>query len=148
MSLGTPALLFPAISLLLLAYTNRFLALSSVVRGLHAQYQQNHNRLLVAQIRNLRTRLELIRRMQGTGVIALLLCVVSMFSLFAGFPAVAKAVFGISLVIMMVSLAISAREIQISSVAMKIQLGDLEAESGAESLWRSQPDPTVIPPAP
>lgn len=128
MTLGTPALLFPAISLLLLAYTNRFLALSTVIRGLHAQYQQNRSPLLVAQIHNLRTRLELIRRMQGTGVIALFLCVASMFAMFAGFPAVAKVVFGVSLVMMMLSLAISVREIQLSSGAMTIQLRELESE--------------------
>jgi hypothetical protein len=38
LSLTTPALLFSAISLLLLAYTNRFLAYASVVRNLHARY--------------------------------------------------------------------------------------------------------------
>ena len=144
MTLGTPALLFPAISLLLLAYTNRFLALSSVVRGLHAQYKQNHNKLLVAQIHNLRTRLELVRRMQGTGVVALFLCVVSMFALFAGFAAVAKAVFGVSLVVMMISLALSVREIQISSVAMKIQLSDLESHPDAPSQWQTRGDPTDV----
>ena len=148
MTLGTPALLFPAISLLLLAYTNRFLALSSVVRGLHAQYQQNRSKLLVAQIHNLRTRLELIRKMQGTGVIALFLCVVAMFLLFAGVPRVAKGVFGVSLLMMMASLLISVREIQLSSGAMKIQLSDLEADAGKAPQWQSRTDPTEVNPAP
>lgn len=148
MTLGTPALLFPAISLLLLAYTNRFLALSTVVRGLHAQYQQNHSKLLVAQIHNLRTRLELIRKMQGTGVIALFLCVVAMFLLFAGVPRVAKGVFGVSLIVMMVSLLISVREIQLSSGAMKIQLSDLEANPGQAPQWQTRPDPTEVNPGP
>ncbi|MDX2019541.1 MAG: DUF2721 domain-containing protein [Deltaproteobacteria bacterium] len=148
MTLGTPALLFPAISLLLLAYTNRFLALSTVVRGLHAQYQQNRSKLLVAQIQNLRTRLELIRKMQGTGVIALFLCVVAMFLLFAGVPQVAKAVFGVSLVMMMASLLISVREIQLSSGAMKIQLSDLEADPDQPPQWQTRPDPTDVNLAP
>ncbi|MCG5051949.1 MAG: DUF2721 domain-containing protein [Myxococcales bacterium] len=129
MSLGTPALLFPAISLLLLAYTNRFLALASVVRGLHARYRENGDRALLGQIHNLRTRLDLIRRMQATGVFSLLICVVCMFALFAGFPHLGQGLFALSLVTMMVSLAISVREIQISTVALKIQLSDLEHET-------------------
>ena len=40
LSINTPALLFPAITLLMLAYTNRFLALASLVRSLHDEYNQ------------------------------------------------------------------------------------------------------------
>ncbi len=127
MSLGTPALLFPAISLLLLAYTNRFFALATAVRALHARYQETRDRALLGQIQNLRQRLGLIRSMQWVGVFSLLLCVVCMFALFAGFVAVAKFLFGLSLAAMTTSLAISMREIQISTVALTIQLSDLEA---------------------
>jgi Protein of unknown function (DUF2721). len=38
-NLTTPALLFPAISLLLLAYTSRFLALAALMRELHVRYK-------------------------------------------------------------------------------------------------------------
>ena len=73
-TLATPALLFSAISLLMLAFTNRFLTLASLVRGLHAVYKEKPDEVLYGQIRNLRTRLDLIRWMQAFGIASLLLC--------------------------------------------------------------------------
>lgn len=139
-SLGTPALLFPAISLLLLAYTNRFLAIASLIRGLHARYQQSHDRLLIGQIQNLRQRLNLIKNMQALGVSSLFVCVACMFTLFAGRAVAGQWLFGGSLILLMVSLAYSVREIQLSTVALNIQLADLEGDSQAG--WRS-PRPPV-----
>ena len=128
--LTTPALLFPAISLLLLAYTNRFLALASLIRSLYARYQTERDERILAQIGNLRLRVALIRMMQATGVLSLLVCVVCMFALFAGFERWGKVAFGASLVLMMISLALSVWEIQISVRALNIQLSDLEKERG------------------
>jgi hypothetical protein len=125
-NLTTPALLFPAISLLLLAFTNRFLAIAAVIRNLHDRYQAHPDKILIAQIGNLRHRMMLIRNMQVFGVLSLLLCVVCMFILFAGYLALGKAIFGISLVLMMISLGLSMREIQISVHALNLQLSDLE----------------------
>ncbi len=124
--LATPALLFPAVSLLLLAYTNRFLGLASLIRGLAARYSESHDQLLMGQIHNLRHRLLLIRRMQAFGVASIFLCVACMFALFAGSQLAGKALFGISLVLLMVSLAISFREIQLSTNALTIQLSTIE----------------------
>lgn len=132
--LATPALLFPAVSLLLLAYTNRFLAISSLVRGLHARYQTSRDRVLVSQIHNLRLRLSLIKNMQALGVTSLFVCVVCMFVLFAGSQAAGKVLFGLSLLLLMASLALSVREIQLSTGALNIQLADLEGE---RSGWAS-----------
>jgi hypothetical protein len=129
-NLTTPALLFPAISLLLLAFTNRFLAIAAVIRSLHDRYQRSPDQVLVAQIGNLRHRMMLIRNMQVFGVLSLLLCVVCMFVLFAGYVELGKAIFGISLVLMMISLALSMREIQISVHALNLQLSDLEVGKG------------------
>jgi hypothetical protein len=126
-SLTTPALLFPAISLLLLAYTNRFLALASLIRKLHDDYQSYPNQLIIGQIKNLRNRVILIRNMQALGIASLLLCVLCMFLIFAGEFLVGKIIFGISLVLLMASLALSIREIQISVKALNIQLSTLEA---------------------
>jgi hypothetical protein len=125
MTLGTPALLFPAISLLLLAYTNRFLALASLVRALHSRYRENPEVVLRDQIDNLRTRVLLIRNMQALGVASMLLCVLSMFLLFAGLTFAAKYVFGASLLLMIGSLALSVHEIHISTRALDLQLSDL-----------------------
>src|SRR4051812_44221967 len=80
-TLATPALLFPAITLLMLAYTNRFLGLASLIRNLHQRWTESHDVVLVAQIENLRRRLGLIRRMQALGVLSLLVCVACMFVL-------------------------------------------------------------------
>ena len=55
LSLTTPALLFSAISLIMLAYTNRFLAYAAVVRNLHAKYQERQDAILLDQIKNLST---------------------------------------------------------------------------------------------
>lgn len=127
-TLATPALLFPAISLLMLAYTNRFLGLASLIRNLHQTYQQSKERALVRQIQNLRRRLGYIRRMQTLGVLSLLACVVCMFTLFAGQQLAGKALFGVSLILLMASLGWSVAEIHISTEALKIQLSAVENE--------------------
>ena len=127
-NLATPALLFPAISLLLLAYTNRFLGLASLIRGLAARYQQSGDQLLIGQIENLRHRLALIRRMQALGVLSIFVCVVCMFALFAGSQPLGKLLFAISLVLLMTSLGYSFREIQLSTNALNIELSTLEKD--------------------
>src|SRR5215211_645983 len=102
-TLSTPALLFPAISLLMLAYTNRFLALSNRIRDLHEKYKATPDLLLIGQIRNLRLRVELIKHMQGAGVLGLLMCVVCMFLLFGGYLTAGKILFAASLILMALS---------------------------------------------
>jgi len=128
LNLTTPALLFPAISLLLLAYTNRFLTLATLIRGLHSKYQENPDQAILGQIRNLRLRVVLIRNMQALGVLSLLLCVVCMFLLFAREVEIGRIVFGISLILLIASLAVSVYEIQISVKALEIQLSDMEVK--------------------
>lgn len=125
-TLTTPALLFSAISLLLLAYTNRFLAYASVVRGLHASYKENPDVLIAGQIQNLRKRLVLIRTMQLLGIASLLLCVLCMFLVYVNLQLSAEIIFGIALLLLIASLAISVREIQISVKALDLHLGDME----------------------
>lgn len=125
-SLTTPALLFPAISLLLLAYTNRFLALASLIRNLHAKYMSEKDLTLKAQISNLKKRVLLIRNMQLLGILSLFFCVVSMFTIYQEYQIVGSIIFGFSLVLLMISLLLSIIEIQISVKALNIQLGDIE----------------------
>jgi hypothetical protein len=121
-TLTTPALLFPAISLLLVAYTNRFNTIGSRIRSLHAQYKSSAEVNLVGQIESLRQRLYLIRNMQAVGVASLFLCVLCLFVLFAGKVMLGKLIFALSLVLMMVSLGISFREILMSVRALDIEL--------------------------
>lgn len=127
----TPALLFPAISLLLLAYTNRFLVIAGRIRDLHSKYRTSNEALLIRQIENLRRRIILIRNMQAIGILSLLLCVVCMFLLFAGYVTLGKYVFGTSLLLLAVSLSLSLLEIQISTVAINLELSDLAASETA-----------------
>ncbi|MGE5250651.1 MAG: DUF2721 domain-containing protein [Bacteroidota bacterium] len=125
-TLTTPALLFPTISLLLLAYTNRFLTLATIIRNLHDRYKTERSENLIRQIANLRYRTYLIRNMQIAGVLSLLFCTVSMFSLFAGWVEGGKWSFGIALLLMIASMGISLRELQISVGALDLLLSELE----------------------
>jgi hypothetical protein len=127
-TLTTPALLFPALSLLMLAYTNRFLGLSTVIRNLYADYQKAPDPNLLGQIDNLRYRVVLIRNMQIVGAISIMGCVLSMLALFFGLLELGKVIFIISLILLVVSLAISIRELQISVGALELHLSVLQRE--------------------
>ena len=127
-SFTTPALLFPTVSLLMLAYTNRFLSLATVIRNLHDRYKTENNGNLLKQITNLRYRIILIRDMQIFGLLSLLFCVVSMFSLFAGWIMAGQWSFAIALILMIISMMISLRELQISVGALDVLLSELEGE--------------------
>lgn len=124
--LSTPALFFSAISLLLLAYTNRFLSLAQLVRSLHAQYKAEPTTNILGQINNLRKRLHLIRTMQIAGLTGLLLCVLCMFLIYVKATVVAEIIFGIAMILLIISLALSIKEIHISVKALDLQLSDIE----------------------
>lgn len=126
LNLTTPALLFSAISLILLAYTNRFLAYANVVRSLHARFKEDPNKLLLGQINNLRKRLNLTRSMQILGISSLLLCVLCMFLIYVQWQTLAEIIFGVALILLIASLALSVREIQISVRALDLHLSDME----------------------
>lgn len=126
LTLTTPALLFSAISLIMLAYTNRFLAYASVVRSLHDQYRQKKDASLLKQINNLRKRLYLTRSMQIFGISSLLLCVLTMFLIYIEQHVFAVWIFGLALLLLILSLGVLIREIQISVEALEHHLGDVE----------------------
>lgn len=125
-SLTTPALLFSAISLLLLAYTNRFLTLAALIRDLYGRYKAQPDKKLIGQLHNLRYRIVIIRNMQILGVSSFFLCVLCMFLLFAGLALVGKIVFGLSLLLLLASLALSLRELQVSVDALTLQIQDID----------------------
>lgn len=129
LTISTPAILFPAISLLLLAYTNRFMALASLIRNLKQQFLANHNQNLLGQITNLRKRIYLIRNMQACGIASFVLCVVCMLVLFFNYQILAQYIFGGSLMLLLISLYLSLREIQISIEALKIELSEIESSN-------------------
>jgi magnesium-transporting ATPase (P-type) len=126
LNIQTPALLFPAVSLLLIAYTNKFLAIATLIRKLVSDYEKKQKRELLKQIRSLRRRLMLIRWMQVCGVASILLCVITMYFVYEGWQIWAKLLFASSLLLMMASLVISLVEIVLSAGALRVLLRDLE----------------------
>ena len=131
-SINTPALLFPAITLLMLAYTNRFLALATLIRNLHAQYKQDgeqkNKELIKQQIQNLKRRLILIQRMQASGISSFFCCVLCMLFFYLEHEVWAYSIFGLSLGLLMLSLIFSLNEIRISTRALEIELKDMSED--------------------
>ena len=125
LDLTTPSLLFSAISLILLAYTNRFLSYASVVRALKEKHQQTHDPKDIAQIANLRKRLYLTRSMQILGILSLLLCVIAMFFIYVSWQVFAAWIFGIALLLLAASLCVCIWEINIS---VEIHLEDISSK--------------------
>lgn len=126
LTLTTPALLFSAISLIMLAYTNRFLAYASVIRNLRDEYLKRKEESLIRQIKNLKLRLDLTRYMQISGITSLLLCVLTMFLIYIDYHLFAVYAFGFGLVLLLVSLVFLIWEIQISAKALNNHLSDIE----------------------
>ena len=126
LNLTTPGLLFSAISLLLLAYTNRFLSIAHLIRALHRNYLETNDKGAKAQIKNLQKRIRLIKNMQLLGIASLFLSVFCMVALFAGWILLGKILFGLSLILLLISLGMMMIEIQISVKALNIQLNDLD----------------------
>jgi hypothetical protein len=126
-SINTPALLFPAITLLMLAYTNRFLSLAALVRKLHDEYLRGEKeKNILSQIKNIRSRLNLIRYMQGFGIMSFLCCVLCMYVIFRKWVELSNWIFAASLLFLLVSIILSLVEINKSTKAIELELSDIE----------------------
>lgn len=131
LSINTPALLFPAITLLMLAYTNRFLSLATLIRKLHSEYTRGEKeKNILNQIKNIRSRLNLIRYMQSFGALSFLCCVICMYLIFRNWTVLSYWVFAFSLLFLLVSIFLSLVEINKSTRALELQLSDIEELSG------------------
>jgi hypothetical protein len=126
LGIGTPALLFSTVSLLMIAFTNRFMSMASLIRGLHEKFQLNPDDSILKQIQNLRLRMKLIQYMQIIAIFSLILSVVCMFLLFMNEQLIARWFFGIGLLGMCIALGMSAWEIIISTKALEVELSDME----------------------
>lgn len=129
MDLTTPALLFPAISLLMLAYGNRFLTLGQIVRQLHPGEDAQPSAITLAQLPSLRARIALVKWMQGLGALSFFGCAASMFALFVGQQALGRQLFGLAIVLLALSLLLSLAEILASTRALSLVLADIEARA-------------------
>lgn len=123
---ATPALLFPTVSLLYIGYTNRFLSIANLIRSLKQKWEETGDAGLIEQMDNLRRRLILIRNMQILGITALFMCMVSMLLIFTNHQSEAKMAFAVSMVLLLLSLLYSLREIQLSIVAIRIEINGVE----------------------
>lgn len=127
LTMNIPALLFPAISLTMLAYNARYLAIANLIRELYKEYRNSHEKNVEIQIQILNKRLKLIRATQGAAILSFIGAVLTMFLLFLGLDFVAKFVFVLSLSSMIVSLVLLFVEIQTSTKALQVQLKDMKA---------------------
>lgn len=123
LTLTTPSIMFSAISLIMLAYTNRFLAYAQLVRSLTAEFEKFPNDLAELQLANLTKRLYLARSMQVFGIMSLLVCVLCTLFIFINMQVIAIVTFVIALLLLVISLAISVKEILISVKALEFHLG-------------------------
>ena len=126
LTLTIPALLFPAISLSMLAYNARYLAIAALIRQLHKQYRETPTKNVSLQVRQLQKRLNIIKNMQAVAILSFLLSAVTMFLIYIGQEIMANIAFGISLLCLMLSLIMSLVEVQLSTKALGIQLQDME----------------------
>lgn len=126
LSLSIPALLFPAISLTMLAYNARYLAIAALIRQLHKQFEETSAQPLKQQINQLRSRLGIIKNMQASAIVSFLLSAITMFLIYVEMQVWANIIFGISLVFLMISLVLSLLEVQLSTKALGIQLENME----------------------
>ena len=126
LTLITPTFLFSAVSLILLAYTNRFLSYAQLVRTLKDKYMEDRSKVTHAQIQNLRKRLSLTRNMQIFGAASLLFCVITMFLIYIDFQEISIIIFGIALVLFIISLTLSVWELLLSTKSLKIYLSDMD----------------------
>lgn len=122
LNITDPAILFSGISLLFLAYTNRYLALANVIRILNKDLQSQDEKNRIAQIKNLHTRTNLIKYMQAVAVLSFLFCIASMMMLYWQLQQLGEICFVISLLAMIISLIISLIEIMISGASLEIEM--------------------------
>lgn len=126
-SINTPALLFPAITLLMLAYTNRFLAIANRIRSLHESYATMEvKHIALRQIKSLRARLNLIKYMQGLGALSFFCCVLCMYFIYRNWMEAANIIFASGMITLLGSIVLSFLEIQQSTKALELELSDIE----------------------
>ncbi|MAU27025.1 MAG: II family cellulose-binding protein [Muricauda sp.] len=126
LDLTIPALLFPAISLTMLAYNARYLAIAALIRQLYKEFEETAASPLERQIQQLRKRLNIIKNMQATAIVSFLLAAVTMFLIYVELEVWANVIFGVSLVFLVISLILSLVEVQLSTKALGIQLRNME----------------------
>ncbi len=128
LTLTAPSVVFGAISLIFLAYTNRYLTLATVIRKLHATWRQTRDETLKSQITVLRERVTLITCIQISGLVSLFLAILSIIAILSGSQPWAAILFFFSLALMIVFIIIALIEVCKSAQALDIELDKWQDE--------------------
>ena len=124
--------LFPAIPLMMVNFGNRYTVLANLIRHLHDEVIRDNvsptdaERFLL-QINRLRDRLRLIGIIQSCAAIAFVFALAAMIGAYFGHMEVASWLFLGSIFLLMGSMLLFTREIQIANTALDVHLSDLEA---------------------
>ena len=128
-----PALLFPAIPIMLLVFSNKYTALAMLIRKLHILSQDNAIRhLSVERIQILSGRLLLLRWMQTFSSIAFLFNLITIFLGYNSFQTLALNFFGIAVIFLTIAIILFIIEAQQSHHALNLHIKDLELYSEKE----------------
>jgi hypothetical protein len=101
-------------------------AISNLIRTLKTRFELDHEQQVLQQIANLRTRVLLIRNMQLSGIISLILSSISMVFIYIGNQNAGFIIFGLSLLFLIYSMLLAAREIWISVESLNIELNSIQ----------------------
>src|SRR6218665_823040 len=107
-TLTTPAILFSTVSLLYVAYTTRFVAISNLIRTLKTRFESGHEEAVLHQIKNLKIRVLLVRNMQLSGILAIIVSCISIVFIYFGKQNMGFIFFGISLLFLIYSMLLAA----------------------------------------
>ncbi|WP_028665535.1 DUF2721 domain-containing protein [Runella zeae] len=133
LSISTPAILFSTVSLMMIAFTNRYLAIASLIRELHDKFRVTPDVNYVEQIKHLHRRVHIIRNIQFIIVTSLLLSAISMLFIYLHYQSAAQMLFFVALLLQIAALGLSVWEISLSIHALKIELSDMEEQLGKRS---------------
>ena len=124
--------LFPAIPLMMVNFGNRYTVLANLIRHLHDEVirdtvsPKDAERFLL-QINRPRDRLHLIGIIQSCAAIAFVLALGAMIAAYFDERLLSSMLFLTSILLLMGSMLLFTREIQIANTALDVHLSDLES---------------------
>ena len=126
-----PALLFPAIPLMMISFGNRYTSLATLIRKIHDKLITTKSSELVIdhyfdQIKILTRRLTLVRSVQTLSGISFLFNLLTIFTNYINIEVLALNFFGLSVLVFSIAIILFIYEIQLSTKALSKHLEDLK----------------------
>ena len=123
-----PALLFPAIPLMMIVFGNRYSSLSKLIRDLHDRVlKEDEVRDKFTELIELLTdRLFLVKSMQTLAGLAFIANLLTIFFRYIDVPSVAFSLFGVATILLSAAILLFVIEIQKSSSALSKHISDLK----------------------